>query len=419
MKKRILRLISALCSITVLLSCLTLSSASADEPVGKMSSVYAYVLNDYVYTYGAMHTENPGDSFRIDSETGFPPRGVIHSEVINFDANENPYLVIFLADSEYSVASCHVWKFDEETESAEKIANLDVNYTLLPDGQVGAFTMGFNNEKRYIIYKIFENDVPVYEEFYTAIDGDAFMYVNSPQVLDEIGVMDFSNSYFHSNVDISNFNENIGKFFDDLKNAAADSVTYEDIAERLSDEDEQQIEAVLKNAVHFTDFDIADYTSMEDYRKALNAEPTNDRFYLISEAYNLGNEIYYVRFSTDRTYYNYALLRRSDDAENGYQILKVKTDCIPLSDIELKQIKTDYDRSTLLYKKSKGTLKLLKHSKYSTDNKTNDEVQPSKAPLIQLDKPISSRTRLPVICVGGGISIALLTILWVYLYSDD
>ena len=171
------------------------------------------------------------------------------------------------------------------------------------------------------------------------------------------------------------------------------------------------MEAVLKDAVKFTDFDIANYSSIDEYRNALNVEPSTDKFYLISEAYNLGDEIYYLRFSTDRTYYNYALLRRSDDAENGYQILKVRTDCIPLSDRELKQIKTDYDRNTLLYKKSKGSLSLLKHSKYGEEsNKENH---------IKIEKSIDKKTHLPIVCIGGGVAIALLTILWVYLYSDN
>ncbi len=411
MKNRILRFISVLCAVSVVLSCLTLSGANADEPVGKMSAVYAYVLNDYLYNYGALHTENAGDTIRFENSI---PNGVVHSEVINFDANDNPYLVIFLADAANTIASCHVWKFNEETEEAERIAVLDVNYSLFEDGQVGAFAMGFNNEKRYIIYRIFENNALSYEEYYTAIEGDAFMYVNSPAVTSDIGVMDFGNNYFHPNVDVSNYNANVGGFFDDLKNAAADSVTYEDIAERLKDEDEAQIEAVLKDAVNFTDFDIADYATMDEYRDALDVEPRGDRFYLISEAYSLGNEIYYIRFSTDRSYYNYALLRRSDDAENGYQILKVRTDCIPLSDRELKQIKTDYDRNTLLYKKAKGSLKLLKESKYS-----EDEPKPEATPVIQIEKKFSSGLRLPVICIGGGIAVALLTVLWVYLYGDN
>ena len=103
-------------------------------------------------------------------------------------------------------------------------------------------------------------------------------------------------------------------------------------------------------------------------------------------------------------------------ADNGYQILKVRTDCIPLSDRELKQIKADYDRNTLLYKKSKGTLKLSKTSKYDDSDGLSE---PTKAPAIHIEKSLKSSTRLPVVCLGGGIAIALLTVLWVYLYSDN
>ncbi|MCC8160810.1 MAG: hypothetical protein LIO53_05810 [Oscillospiraceae bacterium] len=412
MKNRIFRFLSVFCSIIIAISCLSFSGVSADEPVGKMSSVYAYVLNDYLYTYGAMHTENAGDSLTDDGSGTFAPNGVIYAEIINFDANESPYLVIFLAEAQYNVASCHVWKYNDETEIAERIAVLDSNYSLLGQGETGVFSLGFSNEKRYIIFQSRKDNELVGADYYTAINGDAFEYVNEPSVLNVVDVMDFGCDYFHSGIDISKYNKTVGDFFDDSKNSAADSVTYEDIAEHLSDEDEGQIEAVLKNVTSFTDFDIANYTSMEEYKEALNIEPNGDRFYLISEVYDLDDEIYYVRFSTDRSYYNYALLRRSDDAENGYQILKVRTDCIPLSDRELKQIKSDYDKNTLLYKKAKGSLKLNKKS-------SNDKPAESKAPLIQIEKTVSSRTRLPAICIGGGIAIALLTILWVYLYSDS
>ena len=103
-------------------------------------------------------------------------------------------------------------------------------------------------------------------------------------------------------------------------------------------------------------------------------------------------------------------------ADNGYQILKVRTDCIPLSDRELKQIKADYDRNTLLYKKSKGTLKLSKTSMYDDSDGLSE---PTKEPTIQIEKSLKSSTRLPAVCLGGGIAIALLTVLWVYLYSDN
>ena len=409
MKSRILRYLAVFCAVSIALSCLTWSGAAGDEPVGRMASVYAYTLNDYIFTYGTLRTENAGDTFRFDEGNDYPT-GVIYSEIVNFDANENPYLVIFLADAEYAVASCHVWSYNEEKDCSERIAILDVQYSKFADGQVGTFSLGYNGDKRYVIYREYQNDIETNADYYTAIDGEAFKYVKEQTVPDEIGVMDFSKAYFHPNVDISRFNLNLNQFFDKLKNTAADSVTHEDIAPRLRSEDEEQIEAVLKSVTGLTDFDIANYSTMEEYQDAIAALPFGDRFYLISEAYDLGDGIYYIRFSTDRSYYNYALLRRSEDAENGYQILKVRTDCIPLSDRELKQIKTDYDRNTLLYKKTRSPLKLLKHA--------GDEEKDGEKPFIQFNKSVDTRLRLPVICIGGGIALALLTILWVYLYSD-
>ena len=405
LRKRVFRVISALCALFIALSCLNLGGVQADETEGRVASVFAYTLNDYIYTYGALSTENAGDAFNFENGDEYP-RGVIYSEIVNFDAEKEPYLVIFIADSEYTIASCHIWHYNKEKDCAERIAILDVNYNRFINERVGAFSMGFYEDKRYIIYRTYENDVPINEEYYTAIDGTAYRYVVNPNINDEIGVVHFSSRYFQPGTDISRYNKELNNFFDKLKNTAADSVTYEDIAARLSNDDEKQIENVLATVTGFTDFDIANYKSMDAYREAVDVRPDGDRFYLISEAYNLGDEIYYVRFSTDRSYYNYALLRRSDDAADGYQILKVRTDCIPLSDKELKQIKTDYDRNTLLYKKAKGTLSL-------TEDKNG------KKPLINIGKLFDGGARLPIICVGGGIAVALLTILWVYLYSDN
>jgi hypothetical protein len=393
------------------MSLITFNDAGADEPAGKMSSAYAYVLNDYMNDYGVMQTENAGDVYRSDDDDDSAPDGVIYSEMVNFDANTHPYLVIFFASAEDTSASCHIWKYSDEKESAELIATISVDYTELSDGQVGVFSLAANNEKRFVTYCVCKDDEILYTDYYTVINGDTFKYVNAPTILNEIGVMDFSRNNFHPDVDVSQYNQNLGSFFDDLKNSAADSVTYENIAPRLSESDEAQIEDVLNDALGLSDFDIADYASTDEYLDALEVEPSEDTVSRISDAYDLGDEIYYIRFSTDRSYYNYALLRKSDDAENGYQILKVKTDCIPLSDKELKQIKTDYDRSTLLYKESKSSLKLGKDNGDSQDS--------NKTPVIHVEKTLNKQIRLPILCIGGGISIALLTILWVYLYSDN
>lgn len=415
LKNRIFRLLSVFCALTVTLSCLTFSGASADEPAGRMSSAYAYVLNDYLYTYGIMETDEAGDTLRDEGDGSYAPHGVVYSEIINFDANDNPYLVIFLAASEYNAASCHIWRYDEEREEAERIAILDVNHSILPEGDVGVFSLGSTDDKRFVTYKVYKNDEVVVENCYTAINGTAYKYLKAPEVENESGVMDFSHTYFHSGVDISDGNKNVTDFFDKLKNTAANSVSYEDISGRIAGEDEVQLEETLKKAAGIRSFDIADYSSDEEYRKALETEPGDEKFYLVSGAYDLGDEIYYICFSTDRSYYNYALLRRSDEAENGYQILNVKTDCIPLSNAELKKLKADYARNTLLYGKSKSSIKLYRESEI--ENKKGKNI--FNLPTLQIEKILNSKMRLPAVCIGGGVAIALLTILWVYLYSDN
>ncbi len=408
LKSRILRILSAFCAVALLMSLLTFYTANADEPLGKMSSVYAYVLNDYMFRYGVMSTENAGDSFKINDDEE-APRGVVYSEVVDFDKDTSPYLVIFFADEDNRTASCHIWGYDSEKEEAVTAAEIDIDYTSLDDGNVGVLSLASGNGKHFVTYTLCEDDEVISTDYYTVINEEAFKYVNAPQVTGEVGVMDFSSVNFHSGVDISDYNANIGEFFDNLKNSVGDSISYEDITSRISASDTRQIEEVLTGAVDLNDFDIANYTTSEEYKEALNAEPTGDSFHSISQAYSLGDEMYYIRFYTEMSYYNYAILLRSDEAENGYQILKVRTDCIPLSDTELKQIKTDYDRNTLLYKKSKSSIKL-------TSGSGNNK---SKIPKIHIEKVLSSQIRLPILCIGGGISIALLTILWVYLYSDN
>lgn len=418
MKKRIYRALCAACSLSVLLSGVTLDcTALVDEPVGKMSSIYGYILNDYLLKYGVITTDEINGTIYGENDGPIALSGVVYGDIVNFDDNENPYLVLYVTDGERSTASCHIWKYNEELQKAEEVAVLERPYDSIDGNCIGEFDLGWNDEKRYIIYKEFIDMELVNEEYYTVIDGDALMYVNNPTNVNQTDIMDFNSYYFHPGVNVSNYNQSLNDFFDHLKNSAADSVTYDDIAERLAPEDETRVEAVLSKAVTFESFDIADYDTLDEYRQALSEQPTNsDRFYLISNMYNLGDEIYYVRFSTDKSYYNYALLRRSDTAENGYQILKINTDCIPLADIELKQLKEEYSRSTMLYKKTKGALKLQR--------KVKDESEPAspqitRAPKILIDKMIDSRMRLPVACIGGGVAIALLTILWVFLYGSE
>lgn len=417
MKKRINKILCAVSSLSVILSCITLDCAAlVDKPVGKMSSTYGYILNDYIWQYGVIATEETNGTLYGEDDGLCTPNGVVYGDIVNFDSNENPYLVLYVANGETATAACHIWKYNEELEAAEEIAVLERSVGDIGRDRIGEFDLGWNDEKRYIIYKEFVDMELVNAEYYTVIDGDALMYVNNPSNVEQTDIMDFNAYYFHPGVDVSDYNRSLGDFFDHLKNSAADSVTYEDIAERLQPDDEARVEATLSKAVAFDNFDIANYDTLDEYRHALTEPVGSDRFYLISNMYNLGDEIYYARFSTDKSYYNYALLRRSDTAENGYQILKVSTDCIPLADIELKRLKNEYSRNNMLYKKTKGSLKLRRKVK---DASEPESPKVTKAPMITLDKLIDERMRLPVACIGGGIAIALLTILWVCLYGSD
>ena len=218
-----------------------------------------------------------------------------------------------------------------------------------------------------------------------------------------------------SEVDISNFNDALSKFFDKLKNAAAESVTYRNITDDLSKDDTEAMEKTISYASEIGNFSILDYSTIEDYEEALTSKHNGNKFYLISEVYGLGSEIYYVRFSTNASFYNYALLRHTDRDEK-YQILKVRLDCIPLSDRELEQLEADYSKSTLLYKKAKS---------YGLPQITNPPIKITDGSIINLPKIISlpkvfnKETRKTAVYTGAAITVLLITGLWVYMYGSD
>ncbi len=414
--KLLYKLICALSAFTMLFSAGTLPADAAKPPdvssaEGRMSASYGYVLNDIIFEYGAMKTGAAGDAFTDPAGGDISPGGTVYAELIPFDADKLPYLAVFTANSDTKCAEIHIWGYDEERRCAVKTAELSKPYGNIEPDSTGSFSVGSDGGKYYIAYRTSKNGVPGASEYYTVIDGEAYMYVNTPQNLSDTGVMEFNRAYFKSFKDISDYNKTLDDFFTQLKNTAADSVTYEDIAERLSPEDESEIEGALSAAVSYNYFDIADYNSMSEYRAALDTKTCSDRFYLITNMYDLGDEIYYVRFSTDRSFYNYTLLRRSNSAENGYQILTVATDCIPLSDSELKQLKEEYSRNMLLFKKAPGSLRLKSGVEL--------DLLDSGLPELKINKLFDPNIKAPAALIGGGISLALLTALWFILLADD
>ena len=105
-------------------------------------------------------------------------------------------------------------------------------------------------------------------------------------------------------------------------------------------------------------------------------------------------------------------MRKTDALDDGYQILKVSTDCIPLSNSGLTQIKEEYLKNNLLYKKSKNTLKAQKISEPK-------EEKPKREPKIKVNKIFDRKLRIPAACISGALVLSLLTLLWIKLYSDD
>lgn len=384
--------------------------AKADEIAGKTASVFAYALNDTIYNYGVVATDECGGYINVDCDNGVYPNGVIYADIINFDNNETPYLVIFRADNNRGCISADIYKYNTKTKSAELVTVLSKGFKLA-EGVLGEFCLGFNEEKRFIVYNEYTDTIKTKTEYYTVMDGTAFQYVVTPDYAAEAAVLSFSSSLLHPETDVSFYNEYLDQFFSKLKNASADSVERTDISEYIMDSEEKKLEAVLASAAKISYIDIAEFNSKAEYEAALANATSANIFYLITHMYDLGDEIYYIRFSADCSFYNYAILRRTSALESGYQILSVRMDSIPLSDMEIKAAKDSYMRSNLVMKKASGSIPMDK--------------RPDGVPLIQLDKPISipklitSKMRKPIALFGGGVCIALFAALWICMASDE
>lgn len=410
MKQRLYRILCLLCVFSVIASGIVLpaeAESATGDVVGKMASVYGYALNDVMSEKGVITTENPGDSCIISD--GEYPDGVMYADIVNFDNNENPYLVIFSADSSEEVVTAHIYGYDEDKQESVQVAALSKKYNTDP-GVVGQFCLGRSNESRYIIYKEYTYDKETNAEYYTVVNGTAFIYVNNPAYAESFPVVSFNSTALHPETDVSWYNAQLDEFFSDLKDASANSVTYTDISDNLSEREAGRIDTVLNTAAGFIRLDLGEYSDFEGYEEALKQADTDSKYYLLTHLYDLGDEIYYARFSTNHSFYNLALLRRSDAAPCGYQLLLSKTDSIPLSDIELTKLKDVYMHNKLVMKKAAGTIDLVSEPVIQF-NKL-DVKKPISIPAV-----LSRNVRKPAAYIGGGVGLVLMLILWVYMAS--
>lgn len=387
----------------------SVEDAPADAPNESISAVYGSVLNDYINMYGVVSDEHP---FGFMTDSADKPNGLVYADIMNFDNNDRPYLVLFLADASKQCAACHIWTYNDALSRAKKVAEITKPYMPLTKTR-GSFSLGWNNEKRYIVYKELDGNEAVTRQYFTVINGEAFSYVEEPDAVSEAAVINFSSRGFASDVDISDYNNALSVFFDKLKNAAAESVTYEDMTDKLDNEDMEALELAASTAARTGNFDILAYQTMEEYEEALASQRRGDQFYLISNVYGLGNEIYYVRFSTDRSFYNYAIFRHTDRSEK-YQTLRIRLDCIPLSDRELKQAEEDYSKSPLLYKKAKSAAQ-----GYAAPTQVPESRLIKLPKVFSFPSVIDRSVRKPAVYISAALTVLLVTGLWVYMYGGD
>ncbi len=414
LKRRLYRLLCLICCFTIAASFM-IFPAHAEGIAGKAASVFGYALNDQMFAYGVISTDTQGGNADPGSYGGKYPTGVVYADIMYFDNNESPYLVIFRADGANECVCTDIFKYDDALQRAENIASLSKGYNSAP-GVEGQFAVGENGDTKYIIYREYTNGIETNAEYYTVMNGIAYKYINAPPCAASSGVVSWNSGFFRPDVDVSSGNAHLSAFFSGLKDASAQSVTYKDISENISAAEEERLETALTEAARFTSFDIGDYSALSDYNLALTRRNTDDKFYLITNLYDLGDEIYYVRFSTNRSFYNYAILRRTDDGSGAstYQLLAARTDSIPLSDIELTRLKEVYSRNKLVAKKSKDSIETVNRSLIPLGNDGSEKEKPIKMP-----KLIDSSVRMPAALAAGILCITALVVLWIYLAADE
>lgn len=411
LKIRLCRLLCLICVFTIAASCI-IFPAQAEGIIGKAASVYGYALNDKMYQFGVISTDNPGDFLSGYAGTDNYPSGVVYSDVIYFDNDQTPYLVIFRADGAGKSVCADIIAYDDKLQRAETIAVIPKGYNT-DYGVVGQFAIGENDGTHYIIYREYMNNLETKSEYYTVIDGTAFGYLNEPACAVYSPVLSWNSSAFKPEVDVSEGNSALNEFFSELKDASAQSVTYPDISEYITDNEEERIESILTKAAGYYNFDIGNYTSVNDYNLALTRRETDDKFYLITNLYDLGNELYYVRYSTNKSFYNYAVIRRTDSEYAPYQLLVSRTDSIPLSDTELVRLKEVLERNKLVSSKAKGSIELLDEKTVQAQKRNTTEK------LLNMPKIFDPAIRKPVGVVAGGLCLAVLVILWIYIGKEN
>ena len=405
MKKTVQRLFAGLCVLCVCFSFSITPVSAGDTP---WASSYAYVLNDTIYDEGAVSTENTGDFIPVDCDMGVYPNGVIYADTMTFDNLYEQYMVIFRTDSERGGVFADVYRYDEGTNSAKLLTVLSKGYNI-ESGIIREVSLGHNKDRRYIVFSDYKDGEMINSEYYTVIDGVMYLSMSTPQNTELSGVASFSRNYLHPEVDVAAYNEHLSAFFSSLKAYAAENIDYPDILDEISRDEIDDLKIVLNKTAGFSVFDIGDYDTMAEYALAVKAHDGEAQLNAITHVYDLGEELYYVRYSTDQCYYNGAVLRRTDAVLDNYQILLVKNDFIPFTQREADNACYTYLNNKLLLEKADDAIE--------SKDETEPKIKIKK--MVDVPKLISNDMRLPVALIGGGIILALFVVLVIIMRKDD
>ena len=368
---------------------------------------YANTLNSAMLNCGVVSTADVDDYVDISNVC---PTGVLYADMVNFRNNTEPCLVIVYSDGYNRCISTDIYRYSSESKSAELITTVRKPYSVTK-GHIAELALADSGDYRYIVYTEYKGDEKAKEDCYTVIDNDAFMQITPPESKSIFGIASFTSEYLHCGVDISYYNNPLTKFFSSLKEDAAQDVTYTNILDNITEDEHARLSRVLARTSEFTnEFDIGDYSGMSQYSLAVNRHNGEGKFNAITHIYDLGDEIYYVRYSTDLCFYNGTILRRTDKVTDNYQILNVRNDFIPFSDAELNNLKAAYMKNRLVLEKSGSSAELI--------NQPLIEVKKVDFPeMVDVPQVVSPELRIPAALIGGGIILALFIFLWVYFSS--
>lgn len=403
MKYRLMRLCAVLCAFFVCFSISVVPVSAGDNP---WASAFSHTLNNSIYQNKVLGTENPSDYITVDCDTGEYPQGIIYADLMTFDNQTDPYMLIVRADSVRGAVSVEVYNYNPQNDTAELMTVISKGYNI-DSGIVRELAWGHNAERRYIVFSDYRDGGLISRECYTVFDGVMYRSVTEPKEVMLSGVVSFGRAYLHPETDVSYYNESLGMFFESMKNDVANEVEFENISDTTDRGEVDNLKLVLNKTAGFDTFDISDYDTMAEYSLAVKQHDGEAELNAITHIYDLGEELYYVRYSTDECYHNGAILRRTDAVIGGYQILMVNNDFIPFSQRELESITEKCLTNKLLLEKADSEIGAKDKPFFDIEKK------------IDVPKVISSDLKLPIALIGGGVILGLFVVLSVIMRKND